>query len=919
MSFSNFQRVLVLTLFLFLVNLMAVSQITVPNSYVGAQKGLAEKGISEEQLKLKLAEKGIDIDNISPEDLPELEGTIQQAIEEIEAENGQKTGNGVVEDLSVNNELSKEDLDQKFDDLDEIEIKEIETEIDEGQSIEEAISDFESEHNGANESNIYGHDLFFDESLDFYRTTKTSGTPDYYILDVGDKITINIFGLSQADLIYQIENDGFIRPSGMYKIYLKGLNLVQARKLLFKRFQQAYSFKKGEFNLDVNTARTVSVSIYGEVQHPGTYTMSALNSTLNAIIAAGGPTKNGSVREIQLTSGSDKYEIDVYDFLSQPSSIINYGLRNNMVIFIPPSKQIVTLSGPFLHTGKFEVKESETLSDLISIAGGIKKGMVLKNFNMIRNNGLEDSLNTHDFEKSKDIVLEDLDRISFMAVSRVYENYIKISGAIRYPGEYEFSEGVTLKSLLKEVQLEEFARTDIGYLTRRNLDGTAQLISFSLDPNSKDITLQKQDEIFVFNQRSFVRNYTFSISGAVAHEKLDHYVDDNRKMRLSDAILLAGGLQDNAANFAYISRRSIENSKKLSYKIIPISDVLSNPESRWNISIAPYDNIRIPTTENFTEQQFIEVKGAVRNPQKLVYDESLKLKDLLLRAGGLSFDASTNRIDIFRLEINENKPTRTLFSSVSINRDLNPSTEEDRITLKPFDIVVVRQVPDFDPIQLVNITGEVMYPGQYAITLGKERVSDLIAKAGGLTEDAYLGNSTLYRSEDGLGFVAVNFKKAIKKKSNHNLILSEGDAINIGKEISLVLINHQGTNADEFLIDELKNDAIISAPYTSNKRAGYYIKKYNGGFAKEAKPSKTFVKNPDGRLLKAHNFLLFRVHRKVKKGSEIIVGMKDVQDTQNKSRRRTEKSKINLKDAAMELMSVVVSAFTVITMAQNLQ
>ena len=212
------------------------------------------------------------------------------------------------------------------------------------------------------------------------------------------------------------------------------------------------------------------------------------------------------------------------------------------------------------------------------------------------------------------------------------------------------------------------------------------------------------------------------------------------------------------------------------------------------------------------------------------------------------------RIDIFRLEINENKPSRTLFSSVTINRDLNPSTEEDRITLKPFDIVVVRQVPDFDPIQLVNITGEVMYPGQYAITLGKERVSDLIAKAGGLTEDAYLGNSTLKRSEDGLGFVAINFKKAIKKKSNHNLILSAGDAINIGKEINLVLINHQGTNADEFLVDELKNEAIISAPYSANKRAGYYIKKYNGGFAKEAKPSKTFVKRSDGRLLKTHNF-----------------------------------------------------------------
>ena len=389
-------------------------------------------------------------------------------------------------------------------------------------------------------------------------------------------------------------------------------------------------------------------------------------------------------------------------------------------------------------------------------------------------------------------------------------------------------------------------------------------------------------------------------------------------MRLSDAILLAGGLQDNAANFAYITRRTIENSKKLTYKIIPIADVLSNPSSRWNILISPYDNIRIPTTENFTEQQFIEVKGAVRNPQKLVYDKSLKLKDLLLRAGGLKFQAATNRVDIFRLEINENKPTRTLFSSVSINRELDPSTQEDRITLQPFDVVVVREVPDFDPIQIVSITGEVMYPGDYAITIGKEKISDLIAKAGGLTEDAFLGNSTIKRSEDGLGFVAVNFKKAIKNKSNHNLILSPGDNIKIGKEINLVLIDHQGTNAREFIVEDLKDESQISTHYSNNKRAGYYIRKYNGGFAKEAKPSKTFVKHADGRLLKTHNFLLFRVHRKVKKGSEIIVGMKDVEEKENSKRRRTEKSKINLKDAAMELMSVVVSAFTVITMAQNL-
>ena len=917
MKFSYItHRLLVLALFVTVMN-TAYSQVN-SAAYGNAQQVLSDKGISQEQLKAKLTEKGIDVDNISPEELPQLEGTIQQAIEEIEAENGQNTGNGVVEDLSTNNELSKENLEDKFDNLDEIETEDIESSIDDEMSVEEAVSDFNAEHLNEDETPIYGHSLFFNQSLDFYRTTKSSSTPDYYILDVGDKITINIFGLSQADLIYQVENDGFIRPTGMYKIYLKGLTIAKARDLLFKRFQQAYSFKKGEFNVDVNTARTVTVSIYGEVNNPGTYTLSALNSSLSAIIAAGGPTAKGSIRGIKLIAGSTENIIDVYDFISSPSAIKNYGLRNNMVIFIPPIQNVVSLSGPFTHTGKFEMKETETLADLIAIAGGIRKGTVINQFNMVRNNGVEDQLTTYDYQTNKAMKLEDLDEISFKSVSIAYENYVKVTGAIRYPGEYQYIKGMTLKSLMKQVEIEDYARLDIGYLTRRNLDGTSQLISFRLDSNAKDIVLQERDELFVFNQRSFTRTYTFSIAGAVKNERIRHFVDRDQTMRLSDAILLAGGLQDNAMSFAYIMGRSVTNSKKSNYKIVPITDIFSNPTSPWNVTIAPYDSVFIPFQESFIDEQFIEIKGAVRQPRKLVYDESLKLKDLILKAGGLTREASTNRVDLFRLEINDNKPTRTLFTSVTINRALNPTTQEDRITLQPSDIVVVRKVPEFEPLKLVTIEGEVTYPGDYAVTVGKETIRDLINKAGGLTQDAYLGNSTLFRSEDNSGFVFLDFEKVMKKNSSHNLILAENDKVFVGKKVDLVTILESGTNAAEFVVERLQQENKISVPFKKNRSARYYINKYTGGFAKDAKPSRTFVRQLDGKLLKTHNFIFFNVHRKVKRGSEIVVSLKDIEEKEESKKRRAEKSKINLKDAAMEMMSVVVSAFTVITMAQNL-
>ena len=120
--------------FLLMVSTIASAQ--VPADLLQAKSLLASKGITEQELKDNLAGKGIDVDNISPEDLPSLQGTIEQAVAEIEAEKGQKTGNGVVEDLTVNNELSKENLEDKFEKLDEVSTAEVGVKLETGASVE---------------------------------------------------------------------------------------------------------------------------------------------------------------------------------------------------------------------------------------------------------------------------------------------------------------------------------------------------------------------------------------------------------------------------------------------------------------------------------------------------------------------------------------------------------------------------------------------------------------------------------------------------------------------------------------------------------------------------------------------------------------------------------------------------------------
>jgi protein involved in polysaccharide export with SLBB domain len=335
-----------------------IAQTVNPSQVKEAQKALAEKGIPEDEVRKRLLAQGIDLDNIKPGQMAGLEDKIKAIVAQIEKEQGtskenapkegapvkeQKVSSAAKDTVMLNQKATSNDakssLDPMSDKLRQQEIadqaaedalkkkgtelsKDISQRIKEGASLQEAIMDEINEKNGklySNSGNVFGHEIFFNKSLDLYRKTSTSTTPDSYILDVGDKLAINIFGVSQADLIYEIEEDGFIRPSNMLKVYLKGVPIGKAKELLKNRFRQAYMFADGQFNVDLHTARTVTVSIFGEVNIQGTYTISALNTALQALMAAGGPKETGGIRTIKIVSGSSEKLLDVYDFIANPN------------------------------------------------------------------------------------------------------------------------------------------------------------------------------------------------------------------------------------------------------------------------------------------------------------------------------------------------------------------------------------------------------------------------------------------------------------------------------------------------------------------------------------------------------------------------------------------------------------------------
>jgi hypothetical protein len=248
---------------------------------------LEERKITREELTLRLQEEGIDVVNLSEAELLALRPRIETIIKDLEAEKALQN-QSKLEEIKVEQSPSTNKMPPK----------------EEPAPKEEEEDTLEEE---ASEERIFGHQLFRDKSLDLYSATEDSTPPDSYPLKVGDELSVTIFGISQADLLLRVNEQGFVKLPNQVQIALEGVSLGEARRLLADRLKNYYSFRDGQLSIRVQIARSVSINILGEVETSGRYTISALNTGFNALVAAGGPTERGSVRNIRLIRGEENY------------------------------------------------------------------------------------------------------------------------------------------------------------------------------------------------------------------------------------------------------------------------------------------------------------------------------------------------------------------------------------------------------------------------------------------------------------------------------------------------------------------------------------------------------------------------------------------------------------------------------------
>ncbi len=809
---------------------------------------LEGRGINQDDLIKELNLKGLDVETMTEADFILNKNLIEETVLEME----------------MNFENQSQDV--LTDDPDDLEVLDEPIEL-----IEPLVADEPDEPEEFKIPNTYGHEIFTNNSLKIYDTSKDASPPDSYILASGDKINILIFGKSQADYLFEVNGEGYSEPSGMPKIFIAGLTLKQAKEMIKKRFSNFYVFDKNQFALVLNTSRTISVNVFGEVFKPGSYTISALNTLLNTLSIAGGPTSIGSVRDIQIIRGNSKKSFDLYDFITNPSIKFDFFLQNNDIIYVPSVKKIVYLEGAVNRPMAYELKDNESINELIDFSGGLKSnastGLIqtqtIENNKYVLKDYSLDEIISNDLQT----VLNNGDKVKINYIPEDFYDFVSISGTVDYPGLYPLSSTQTLKSLIKKSVLKRESKTDLIFLTRKGLDDTNEIFSFDISGDYEDITLMKEDEIVIYDKADYKKEFDIYTTGEVRNQD-SISVSYGTKISVNDAINLSKGFTKDAANFGYIFRTNPFDSKKTEYINVNFLNDLNYP-------LIAGDRLVVLNKNDFRLESSIDISGEIKDPITLRFDSSLTIKDVISLAKGPKISSDLTKVKIFRLTFEENKiPIK---STISLQLDKNYNVINSKgFKLMPYDKIVIRKIQTFDLQKFIYLKGQVISEGPFILPNTNYRFSDLVNDSGGYLKYADASNITLERSniEDSTtSIISFDSNKAFNKPGSiHDPILIANDLITVPKIDNIISINKLGTNHP---LEDFGLQTDLKIIYSGNYSAKYYINNFAGGFDKNADKFTTTVTRQNGKIKKTRKFLFINLFPRVNAGDRISVLLSD--------------------------------------------
>lgn len=751
---------------------------------------------------------------------------------------------------------------------------------------------------------IFGQEYFRNPRMRILNTPSDFAPSEFYVLGSGDQIQVDIWGRAGYSGNYTVDDKGFITIPKKQRIYVNGKTLSQVRSLLKSRFAQIVSLSGSSFNVSVSNTRSITVHVTGEVFYPGTYTLPALNSAFNILTLAGGPTNIGSSRKVLVQRGGVIVDtFDLYQYLFGGAGNTEIFLQNNDYLIVPTVASLIDIGGGIKRQGKFEMLPGENFSELLKYSGGFTTTGFRKDI-------IVERIMDHSFYKTltfnwdslsgigENYELVDGDVFRIKSILKENQYLAQIKGGVKVPGVYKVQKGEKLNDLVQRAGgLHRDAYMDKGYLIRTNKDFTKNYFTFkpsNMDANS--LPLEPNDQVIIFTKDEFIDVGYLTTTDYVRRPIQIEFIQG---LKASDLIKMSGGVEEDA----YTPRAIIKRiNPDLTTTILPL-EMDEKGQVITDVILKRNDVLKVFDKPSKYENYSIRIYGEVNRPSSFAYSQNITLKDLIIMAGGIKQTAEFSKIEI--VSVVKRDPTtgkiipleKTQIRTYTIMNDFDSDEVSKTILIQPMDQVFVRRAYINDQAIIV-LAGEVRYPGAYAILSKDETLLDVIERAGGFTEYAFIDGAEFRRTyKDTASLrVIVDLKRAQKRpNSRFNYYLLHSDSLKVPRIVQTVRIIGSIENREE--------DA-VSSYYIKGKRAKHYVNRYVGGFAEGASRKSVYVKLPNGQNVRTKNFIFFKVYPKVKTGSTIYV-----------PDRKTQKNKkFNLDGALTKILTTATTALTLIAL-----
>lgn len=618
------------------------------------------------------------------------------------------------------------------------------------------------------ENQVFGRSIFENDALTFEPNLNVA-TSENYVLGPGDEVIIDVWGDSERTIRQQISPDGNIWIETLGPVFLSGLKVSEASAHLKKELTRIYASIDSNttfVKLSLGKIRSIKVNIVGDVLAPGTYTLPSLATLFHVLYSAGGVNDIGSLRSVKIGRGGKEIaDVDVYSYLLQGRNDLDISLKDGDVILVAPYQNLVLLKGKVKRPMKYELTNTETLSDLLNYAGGFMGEAYKKAVRVIRKSGREHQVFNVEKSDFANFELTDGDEVFVDSVLSRFENKIEIRGAVYREGLYALDSSMnTIKQLIEKaegIREDAFLNRAVLYRNKPNLLLESQSVNVAgiMNGSAPDIALRKNDVLYIPSIFDLKEEYTISVQGPVGYPGVYKFAEN---MSIEDLIIQAGGLKESASVVKIDIARRVKNPKSLevgsicaeSYTVT-LKDGLALTDEGKEFILQPFDEVYIRNSPGYQVQQNVQITGeALFAGTYVLAKKGERVSDLIQKAGGLTPEAYIDGARLTRkkdddelareeamrellkragkdsIDVNQVNVSDSYMVGIDLKKILTNKGSEYDIVLKEGDHLHIPQYTG-----TVKISGAVMYPNTVVYNK-KARLKDYIEQGGGFAARA---------------------------------------------------------------------------------------------------------------------------------------------------------------------------------------